>query len=329
MPRMRRVFAGRGFTLIELLVVIAIIAILIGLLLPAVQKIREAANRMTCQNNLKQISLATVDCADARSSKLPVGMGFYPSDGIGGLNGRCFDGNGYGSLLFHILPWIEQDALYKSSLQNQAWDAPGGNGCGCCPTDANNRRYHCWSDNIIYKPVKTYICRSDPTNPKGLSGAGGWATTSYVYNYQLFMTDWDPQHNYPAAIPDGTSNTIFFTEKYGQASKDPWSLDWGGNTWWEWSPKFGADIQGIGNAPVPNKPLIQPSITWCDANYQYSVVLGYNRQVCSELPVSPHSGGINVGMGDGSVRYVSGAVSERTWWYYTTPAGYELPQPDW
>src|SRR5262249_23536212 len=92
----------RGFTLIELLVVIAIIATLIGLLRPAVQKVREAAARMKCSNNLKQISLATINCADTFNGNLPPHMGTYP-----GRSDRNTDGIGYGSFFFHILPYIE------------------------------------------------------------------------------------------------------------------------------------------------------------------------------------------------------------------------------
>src|SRR5439155_19997866 len=136
----------------------------------------------------------------------------------------------------------------------------------------------------ITKPVKVYRCRSDPTIGNGLSGAGGWATTSYAYNYQIFVTDWDPHKFYPAGITDGTSLTIFFTEKYSQPSKDPWSIDWGGNTWWEWAPKFAFDITGTGQQGSSNegvynpsetvnyayRPLMTPSQQWCDSNQAYT-----------------------------------------------------------
>src|SRR5262249_29702775 len=122
MPFLRMVRRWRGFTLIELLVVIAIIAILIGLLVPAVQKVREAAGKVSCSNNLKQITLATIHCSDAHSGKMPVGMGMYPGHGLHwGNDGVTVEAwrdtsDGYGSTFFHILPFIEQDNMYALSV---------------------------------------------------------------------------------------------------------------------------------------------------------------------------------------------------------------------
>src|SRR5579864_4534837 len=100
----------RAFTLIELLVVIAIIAILIGLLLPAVQKVREAAARAQCQNNVKQLSLACVNCSDTHQGVMPPNWGIYPN-----LTPAAY--NGEGGCFFHLMPFIEHQNLYNASLQ--------------------------------------------------------------------------------------------------------------------------------------------------------------------------------------------------------------------
>src|SRR3954470_17674719 len=116
--RTESVRARRGFTLIELLVVIAIIAILIGLLLPAVQKIREAANRMKCSNNLKQIGLAVHNYNDTNNT-LPPALQAYA------LNAGVY--RPYQPLLVLLLPYIEQDNLYAkvtSYSGMNAYDAP-------------------------------------------------------------------------------------------------------------------------------------------------------------------------------------------------------------
>src|SRR6516162_8136890 len=102
----------RGFTLIELLVVIAIIAILIGLLLPAVQKVRESAARAQCQNNIKQQGLAVINMADTNQGKLPPSAGLYPTispAGVGSPN------NATGGMFLFLLPYIEQQNLYNST----------------------------------------------------------------------------------------------------------------------------------------------------------------------------------------------------------------------
>jgi prepilin-type N-terminal cleavage/methylation domain-containing protein len=100
-------YRRRGFTLIELLVVIAIIAILIGLLLPAVQKIREAANRTKCTNNLKQMGLAAHNFASANDGAVP--YGWYPN----GSNGTWTMAGG--SAFYAMLPYVEQDNLFRGN----------------------------------------------------------------------------------------------------------------------------------------------------------------------------------------------------------------------
>src|SRR5690349_8106201 len=142
-----------AFTLIELLVVIAIIAVLIGLLLPAVQKIREAANRMKCANNLKQIGLALHNYNDTNGALPPI----LEKTVAGGLYWTPF--------WYNVYPHIEQDALYQRALNSTAG----------------------WGANNHATPVKLLLCPSDPTAPGGLvtTGQPGWAGAGYAPNYLL------------------------------------------------------------------------------------------------------------------------------------------------
>jgi prepilin-type N-terminal cleavage/methylation domain-containing protein/prepilin-type processing-associated H-X9-DG protein len=297
MPLLRVLRRWRAFTLIELLVVIAIIAILIGLLVPAVQKVREAAARIQCANNLKQMSLATVNCADQHSGLLPPGDGLYP-------NTMPSDRNSYASIFFHILPYIEQDNAYNLTLQPSD---PHGSNVG--PNGAALLTYSPFWNGALNVTVKTYDCPSDPSQV----GNGGWTSglSSYAYNAQAFPVYWNGYSKYPATFTDGTSNTIMFTEQ--RANCIGFWPDWGASI----SDLSGGQPSGPASIFVTRPPgtgCPYPSGSWGGQNF---------------VATSPHTGGINVGLGDGSVRFVSQGISGATWWHAMTPYGGEVLGPDW
>jgi len=214
-----------AFTLIELLVVIAIIAILIGLLLPAVQKVREAAARMSCSNNIKQLSLAIINAADTNDGKLPPSVGLYPS-------GVPAEGNSDGSIFLHILPYIEQGPMFKASFE------PAGSGPPLNEDPARNGgfgTYTQWAPAIrdTARP-KVYLCPSDASN----NGDWNKAIASYGVNGQIFnhvYKDWGRGYKkFPASLRDGTSNTVFSFDKIGYCDVGPYET----NYWPDWDPSL-------------------------------------------------------------------------------------------
>ena len=322
----------RGFTLIELLVVIAIIAILIGLLLPAVQKVREAAARSQCQNNVKQISLATVNCADTHQGILPGDAGVYPTLIAGGA-----PYNGCGSVMFHILPFIEQQNLYNSTLGPEPGWGGSSNRNGGQPLT-----YSQWNSNLLTQTVvKNYICPSDPT--LGTQWSGNNAVSSYGYNGQVFIQaaapspgegtgTWGTQRRFPSYITDGTSNTLAYTEKEITQYGVPYTgqlPDQGMNYYPDWGPILFSSFEPSGQPGPNNAPpvaamfLIQPKMG-CNATNQ-----GTGGCAPGYQPATGHTGGIMVAMYDGSVRLVAQGTSPITWWAAITPQNGDLLGPDW
>jgi prepilin-type N-terminal cleavage/methylation domain-containing protein/prepilin-type processing-associated H-X9-DG protein len=248
-----------GFTLIELLVVIAIIAVLIGLLLPAVQKIREAANRMKCTNNLKQIGLAAHNYHDVNGRFPPASLVPYArQDYDSNLQMAIPFGPNWAVL---ILPYVEQDNLYK---QFNPASYPGIT----VPLDPTGKTVATLPFNNTWRGIRsatvpTYLCPSDPNNQtpyndpdgtaKGAPAETGWARGNYAascgfddYDHVSTGAAWVCQQKGPllgvtvgpvmcanfgsriADITDGTSNTTMFNEiRAGISPLDPrgtWAL---------------------------------------------------------------------------------------------------------
>jgi len=303
-----------GFTLIELLVVIAIIAILIGLLLPAVQKVREAAARTTTMNNLKQVGL-TIHNSNDTYKRCPPSVGYFPL----APQGTAAASNYQGTIFYWLLPFMEQDNIYKLA-------APGG-------AQAAGAGGTVWAKAVINSQViPPLISPSDFTSSDGtvgtspVYGASNFAANVRVFGDSSLAVDQqktgggatavansaDKKCRIPSTFSDGTSNTITFATRYAVCGSggSKWS-DGSTGTTGAWAPFFGRNIPTNMTQAAPGVSFttafqVQPTQANCQPTDSINGNNGGGAQ-------SFGSGGIQVALGDGSIRTVAPSISMLTW----------------
>jgi prepilin-type N-terminal cleavage/methylation domain-containing protein/prepilin-type processing-associated H-X9-DG protein len=342
----------RAFTLIELLVVIAIIAVLIGLLLPAVQKVREAAARSTCQNNLKQFGLAMHNYATANDSRFPSSRGFNPAGAPAPTTPANVDDK-FRCWTHLVLPYIEQDNVARQYEPNKRWSDATANSGGVsnldvartnfklftCPSSPSNRlASNAFNQDSSpngqpgypvsipagnygigdYSAVRQVRFRFYRTNNLTSSPTGGFVTTlggnTSITGDSDFVLGGVMQQTFATpmvANTDGLSNSIMFIEDGGRP-----------NNWRKVTGNPAPTDQGAAAALTDQLGWASPDggVMSIDGSNAGSGATNSNSTAATlpdcimncnndSEPFSFHTGGVNVCMGDGSVRFLRDSIS--------------------